>query len=245
MKCDGMKKARAKCIITSPFVYILHIFSSYHESPNNFCSCAIAISFSSPLVLNLGGVSNAAFWINDRKIDKQKYINNIASPFSPTRWVLAAFFLKVYFAHFWKACFPRSLGVKERKKRDTKQVFALFSSNYFPMNSPLLVFVAHKGCVWWCVMRSAWVFCYAALVLCVLSVCVCVCVRTCVNVTALLLCLLRVKKSSAVFHSCSPGQWLVSLNDSAGEESGSRLSVCLKRDPSTGLYVGGRVERHS
>ncbi len=75
--------------------------------------------------------------------------------------------------------------------------------------------------------------------------CVCVCVCVCVNVTALLLCLLRVKKSSAVFHSCSPGQWLVSLNDPAGEESGSRLSVCLKRDPSTGLYVGGRVECHS
>ncbi len=132
MKCDGMKKARAKCIKTSPFVSILHIFSSYHESPNNFCSCATAISFSSPLVLILGGVSNAAFWINDRKTDKQKYINNIASPFSPTRWVLAAFFLKVYFAHFWKACLPRFPGVKERNERDTKQVFALFSSNYFP-----------------------------------------------------------------------------------------------------------------
>ncbi|ROL52828.1 A disintegrin and metalloproteinase with thrombospondin motifs 3 [Anabarilius grahami] len=33
--------------------------------------------------------------------------------------------------------------------------------------------------------------------------------------------------------------WLVSLNDPAGGESGSRLSVCLKRDLSTGLYVGG------
>lgn len=132
MKCDGMKKAREKCIITSPFVSILHIFSSYHESPNNFCSCGTAISFSSPLVLILGGVSNAAFWINDRKTDKQKYINNIASPFSPTPWVLAAFFLKVYFAHFWKACLPRSPGVNERKERDIKQVFALFSSNYFP-----------------------------------------------------------------------------------------------------------------
>lgn len=138
------------------------------------CRCHL---LSSPLVLILGGVSNTAFWINDRKTDKQKYINNIESPFSPTHWVLAAFFLKVYFAHFWKACLPRSPRVKERKERDIKQVFALFSSNYFPwlphFAASLLVFVAHKGCVWWCFMRSTGVCCYVALDLCVcvLSVC--------------------------------------------------------------------------
>ncbi len=132
MKCDGMKKARAKCIITSPFVYILHIFSSYHESPNNFCSCAIAISFSSPLVLNLGGVSNAAFWINDRKIDKQKYINNIASPFSPTRWVLAAFFLKVYFCSLLEGMFPSLSGSQGEKKERHKAGFCPFFLQLFP-----------------------------------------------------------------------------------------------------------------